>query len=592
MGKINSIHIGIIVIFSLLWTYSIGSNAFAEDPETPEYLLISPVSSSRVDIFWNRPSDNITHYEIYRDGEYVTDSTETHYSHTGLSPDSTYYYSVSVCDGADCSSPVFEEYSATTLSGNEPLPVIPGTSGFGITTPAGRYGQIYKVTSLLESGPGSLREALQAQGPRVVIFEVSGTIDLTQDIGIDAPYITIAGQTAPFPGITIKGAGIRIFTHDVLIQHLRIRVGDDPQGPDPENRDGIGIEGDWGKNIGAYNVVIDHCSVSWAVDGNIDLWFDGAHDITIKNCIISEALNNSVHPKGPHSTGLLIGDTIKNVSVTGNLFAHNRFRNPLMKQRTSTVCANNVVYNAYYSMEFSARGGHTIASVVGNAFIPGPDSPLNMHFEVYGESPETSLFVLDNHCEIESNDPWACIENDIGDGIKATLTPIWPTWLELKTKDEMLELNLDDIGARPYDRDSVDIRVVDSVINGSGRIIDSQDDVGGWPVLAENAHTLTVPDDPHGDDDGDGYTNLEEWLHSFASEPSEPQDILYGDVSDDGAIDTTDTNLTVQFVVGLIDLTPEEIERADVSGNGSVSAFDASLIARYADSIIDIFPIE
>ncbi|MFQ6024714.1 MAG: hypothetical protein ACE5NW_18530, partial [Acidiferrobacterales bacterium] len=147
------------------------------------------------------------------------------------------------------------------------LPVIPNGAGFGITTPAGRGGKVYKVTNLRATGRGSLKACIDRSGPRVCVFEVSGTITLTRNLWIANPFITIAGQTAPSPGITIRGAALGIETHDVLVQHLRIRVGDDPNGPDPENRDAIRVEDKWG-------IVIDHCSLSWAIDETISAWTD------------------------------------------------------------------------------------------------------------------------------------------------------------------------------------------------------------------------------------------------------------------------------------------------------------------------------
>ena len=139
------------------------------------------------------------------------------------------------------------------------LPIIPGAVGFGITTPAGSgrhlstpQTTVYKVTNLNSSGSGSLAACTGASGPRVCVFEVAGTINLTSELKVKNPYITIAGQTAPSPGITLRGAGLRITTHDVLVQHIRIRVGDNPNGPNPENRDGLGING----QSGVYNIVV------------------------------------------------------------------------------------------------------------------------------------------------------------------------------------------------------------------------------------------------------------------------------------------------------------------------------------------------
>src|SRR3569832_941484 len=181
------------------------------------------------------------------------------------------------------------------------LPVIPGATGYGITTPAGRGGTVYKVTNLNASGTGSLKAcASDASGPRVCVFEVSGTIHITEDMMIRWGNLTIAGQTAPSPGIMIRGGAIRIQASDILIQRVRVRVGDDQVGPSFDNRDALKLEGQdtkWGKNV-----VIDHCSFSWSTDEVASIW--GQHDnITFSNDIFSEGLNESFHPDDATGTG-------------------------------------------------------------------------------------------------------------------------------------------------------------------------------------------------------------------------------------------------------------------------------------------------
>src|SRR5687768_17046770 len=148
------------------------------------------------------------------------------------------------------------------------LPVIPGAAGFGMDTPAGRGGRVYRVTNLNTSGTGSLKECVAASGPRVCVFEVSGTIRLTSDLKILNPNITIAGQTAPSPGISIRGASLNIQTSDVLVQHIRLRVGDGVDGPDFGNRDAIKIDGP----NPVRNVVVDHVSMAWALDETVSAW--------------------------------------------------------------------------------------------------------------------------------------------------------------------------------------------------------------------------------------------------------------------------------------------------------------------------------
>jgi hypothetical protein len=188
------------------------------------------------------------------------------------------------------------------------LPVIPGSAGFGMDTRAGRGGTVFRVTNLNASGTGSLKACIDASVPRTCVFEVSGVIRLTSDLIIRNSQIRIAGQTAPSPGIMIRGAAILITTSDVLIQHIRVRAGDDSNGPDPDNRDSLKITGTATKPV--RNVVIDHCSFSWSIDEIASTW--GPHDnITFTNNIFAEPLNDSLHPqyegtgRMPHGYGVL-----------------------------------------------------------------------------------------------------------------------------------------------------------------------------------------------------------------------------------------------------------------------------------------------
>jgi len=223
------------------------------------------------------------------------------------------------------------------------IPVFPGAEGFGTRTPAGRGGSILKVTTLADGGPGSLRDALEQPEPRIVVFRIGGTIELKDPLFINHPFITVAGQTAPGGGICLKNAGLNITTHDVLVQHLRIRPGIEGD-VTPEDNDAVAILGWHGQVDGASHVVLDHISASWGEDETISVWY-GAHDITISNCIISEALNKARHQKRTHSAGLLIGDGSYHVSVHHCLLAHNDFRNPLISSGGTHDIVNNVIYD-------------------------------------------------------------------------------------------------------------------------------------------------------------------------------------------------------------------------------------------------------
>jgi hypothetical protein len=435
-----------------------------------------------------------------------------------------------------------QSYQAMSLESTEEaltnpgfsLPIIPGGAGFGMGTPAGsgpgrEGGAILRVTTLAEDGPGSLREALLARGPRIVVFDVSGYIQLKSNIIITNPYLTIAGQTAPSPGITLKGAGLRIATHDVLVQHIRIRVGDSKDGPDPRNRRAIIIENPSKRVKGVYNVVVDHVSASWAVDETFGTWYRGVQDITVTNCIMSEGLWHSINPDGTHSTGFLVGDGTHRLSVIGNLFAHNDQRNMFVHGDTSTLFVNNLIYNWYGS---SPQGGASVygsdrgpiyASIVGNAYVRGRNTrPGNKSIPISVKKAivKGSKFYLEKNKDLEiSDDPWASSLIETRYNILAKTPPIWIPSLVIKKSEDVKSWVLSYAGARPRDRDNVDLRIINDVKNGTGRIIDSQDDVGGWPPLANKVRgtggilALSIPSN---EIQPSGYTKVEEWLHSLA----------------------------------------------------------------------------
>jgi hypothetical protein len=365
------------------------------------------------------------------------------------------------------------------------------------------------VTSLDDSGPGSLRAALDSPDARTIIFDVGGTIVLSADLEISDPYVTVAGQTAPSPGITLRGAGLRVLSHDVLVQHLRIRVGDDPAGPDPENRDAFQILGP-----NAHHVVMDHISASWATDEVASTWYPLA-DVTISHCIIAEGLQHSLHPEGPHSGGLLIGDDSQRVAVIGNLLAHNYDRSPILKGNTSTVVVNNLVYDPGYRsirVSDSDGSGPHLASIVGNVLVTGPSTEHDYLVSISSNLKRGSrVYLRDNLAPEIVHRPWRLWYNPMADE-----PPIWIPGLAPRPSASVKDWVLGHAGARPADRDEVDRRLVGEVDASTGGIVDSPRDVGGWPVQETTRRSLQLPPDPPGDADGDGYTNLEAWLHDLA----------------------------------------------------------------------------
>jgi pectate lyase len=422
------------------------------------------------------------------------------------------------------------------------LPVFPGAEGFGTRTTAGRGGKVIEVTSLSDDGPGTLRAAINDYSPRIIVFRIAGTIELKTELQINHPFVTIAGQTAPGSGICIKDAGITIITHDVLIQHIRVRPGN--RGPvDADINDAVSILGQHGDTDGAYNVVLDHISASWSEDETVSTWY-GAHDITISWSIISEALNRSRHRKKTHSAGLLIGDSSYNVSVHHNLLADNDFRNPLISKGGTHDIINNVIYNwGILPAEIADYGSNTFLNFVGNYFIAGPSTNPGP-YEIFFPEGDPKIYVRDNigpHRSDPNMEEWAIVGFKWGDeGIAPVKnrsdTKFETPYISTQEAVEAMELVLAEAGATAPRRDAVDCRIVDDVKNRTGKITDSPDQVGGYPDLAGGTPPVDSdhdgmpdewerrvnlnpedPSDSNGDLDADGYTNIEEYLHSLAA---------------------------------------------------------------------------
>lgn len=414
------------------------------------------------------------------------------------------------------------------------VPVLPGAIGHGIATPAGRGGAVVRVINLDSSGPGSLKACVDQRGPRVCVFEVSGTIRLTDDLTLRNPFITIAGQTAPSPGITLRGAGLLVKTSDVLVQHLRVRPGDDAGGEPAGNRDGLKIEGPIDAPIN--NVVIDHCTFTWSTDEIASAW-QAWNNISLLNNIFAEPLHDSIHPEGRHGFGVLIGPVNGNATVAGNLMASMESRSP-MTAASRTVIVNNLVYNwGNTAVDLQSRGAVTQNSVVGNVFVRGPDTSGNsavvgLRADVATLRPGSKVYLSDNQAPATTADPWSVADAIYGSlrtaDFRSGAPLAWPAGMTtLPTTDNVVrDQVLKFSGARPGDRDSADRRIIEGVRNGTGRIINCvasdgssrcNRNGGGWPVLAENHRTLSLPADPNGMT-ASGYTNLELWLQAMSAQ--------------------------------------------------------------------------
>lgn len=389
-----------------------------------------------------------------------------------------------------------------------------GVSGFGMDTQGGLGGRVLKVTSLEPEGEGSLRWALEQEGRRVIVFEVGGVIDLGgKNLNILQPYVTLSGETAPEPGITLIRGGLSIRAHDVRVTHIRVRPGDD----DRPSRSAWDTDAISTSGAEARDIHIDHCSVSWAVDENMAASGSRTQgpdftsgQVTFSNSIVAEALDYASHRKGKHSKGLLVHDYVQEVAVIGNLFAHNDRRNPYFKAHATGVVVNNLMYNlgnaavqlGYIADEWDASDlapGNPQVAVVGNELRYGRDTYSDLALVAY----QGNAFVKDNRVVDLDGSAMPQVQGDIQ---LLNEAPIWPKGLTPKPVEQVAESVLRNAGARPWERDAIDRRIVKSVIERKGRIIDSQDEVGGYPVYAATRRALDVPENPE---------EIAGWLESF-----------------------------------------------------------------------------
>lgn len=397
-------------------------------------------------------------------------------------------------------------------SADEAQKAFPGAQGWAARTPGGRGGRILRVTTLATDGPGSLAAAVAARGPRIVVFEVGGVIDLGKSVlKIEQPYLTIAGQTAPSPGITLIRGGIELRTHDVIIQHLRVRAGDAGEAR------GSGWEVDtFSTQAGAHDVIVDHCSMSWGIDENLSAsgprftgktpaeWRKGtSHRITYSNNIIADGLARSTHPKGEHSKGSLIHDNVTDILIVGNLYANNMERNPLFKGGVQGAIVNNYIYNpgpraVHYNLIAAEWGEQPYQvgrmALVGNVLRAGPSTPVDLALLMLGGSGDLEVYERDNVAVDRLGRPLP-MHGRYSTGparlIALEAMPVVPDLGPVLSSVELQDAVIRNAGARPWDRDAVDLRIIADVIEGRGEIIDSQQQVEGYPAPAE-ARSLFV----------------------------------------------------------------------------------------------------
>jgi unsaturated rhamnogalacturonyl hydrolase len=416
----------------------------------------------------------------------------------------------------------------------------PGAEGFGAYARGGRGGKVIYVTNLNDSGPGSLRAAVEDTVPRTVLFKVSGTIELKSDLVISSPYITIAGQTAPGDGICLKNYLLKVKrTHNVVVRFLRVRPGIAGGNPD----DAINIDH-------SRYVIIDHCSASWSTDETLNTWH-GSHDITVQWCLISEPLNNSIHRPG-HGYAASIGG--KRASYHHNLLANAAGRNPSVSAGYEGYgqvfdFSNNVVFNW---QSRTCDGKPEMINFTGNYYKPGPATNEDRKRRLvqiedasrYGYT--SKWYISDNLVEGQPDileDNWSNgVVFDKGTNMEKnrSYTPFENGGYVVRDAAETYEEVLEEVGAFLPRRDMIDERIIKEVRSGrttyGDGMIDRVDQTEGWPELNsgpapadtdndgmpdewELAHGLDPndPSDGNEDRDNDGYTNLDEYLDSLVN---------------------------------------------------------------------------
>ena len=436
----------------------------------------------------------------------------------------------------------YERYKGTSPDLSKRQLAFPGAEGFGAYARGGRGGKVIYVENLNDSGPGSLRAAVEDTVPRTVLFKVSGTIELKSDLVISSPYITIAGQTAPGDGICLKHFPLKVSnTHDVIIRGIRVRPGID-SGLPGDQIDAIDI-------TYSRHVIIDHCSASWSTDEVLNT-YHGSHEITVQWCIISEPLNMSIHPKGnPHGYAASIGGD--RASFHHNLFANAAGRNPSVAgfQGGNEVFdfSNNLVFNWKHR---TCDGKPVNLNFVANYYKPGPATRKNVKRRLvkiedasrYGYT--SRWYISGNLMEGQPDileDNWSNgVVFDEGTSMEKnrSYTPFENGGYVVRDASDIYEEVLAYAGAIAPGRDVIDERIIREVRTGKTTygdgMIDRVDQTEGWPDLKsapapevadhdgipdewEQQHGLDPgnPADGNQDRDGDGFTNLEEYLNSL-----------------------------------------------------------------------------
>jgi hypothetical protein len=441
-------------------------------------------------------------------------------------------------------------FVTTDLTGAEDTIAFPGAEGYGRFAKGGRGGDVYLVTNLNDDGDGSLRYGIEnMDGPRTIVFSVSGTIELKDDIKIKDSFLTIAGQTAPGDGICIKDYGLKLSeVNDVIMRYIRIRLGDQNKGSSS------GADCITSSNIS--DVIFDHISAGWGIDAIHDNRKGG--NFTLQWSIYGETLHDSIHyEKEPHSKLGSFRETTKNISIHHNLLHSTHNRHPSMGGSHDTPAdvvidfRNNLIYNAGGTTNL----GSGQRNVINNYYKNGPDTktrdlPLRIKAKP-GKGPSPTGFTSGNvftWSQGWTNDNYSAIQYaQDGEKYLSTSQAHWELPGELVAGDDKPATDTAQIAYHKVlknagvskSRDACDDRIVNEVKTGTGKIPDSQNEVGGWPHLTsvpaladrdkdgmaddwETANGLNPNDaeDRNEDRDSDGFTNLEEYINILVANPT------------------------------------------------------------------------
>lgn len=380
--------------------------------------------------------------------------------------------------------------------------------------------RIIHVTTLADKGEGSLRQALSFKGPRVIVFDVGGIIRLESDLRIGTPYVTIAGQSAPPPGVVLLGNQIRIKTHDVVIQHISVFPVLAPESVRGKDVDAISVYvcGDCGR-VG--DIRLENLSLGWATDEVIGLWGRSISNITVRNSLIAEGLDVPSVKAEPHSMGMLIGAYAEGVEVVGSLFVSNKLRNPVVGAGASAFIANNYVSNpGTHSAHVYGDRADTMTRValIGNVVRKGPDSDSGMsavQLPKVLKQPAAGarLYASDNHCCSGASD--AASLQTIGDQpFVVAQPPVMSASWTLMPAAGVRDWVLHHAGSRPADRTPTDQRIVRSAADGGGKIIADPAAVNGYGPLSPGTAAAVLPVMPTAKLAGSGPPRLriEAWL--------------------------------------------------------------------------------